>query len=219
MTTNQKNTRQALLEAACQLFAEHGFDAVSTRMIADAAQVNLGGIHYHFGSKEQLYVAAFQYATANDRRHNLNDVAEMHPELMGSPQGQAEIIRITTRQMFADFFCTASTDWKKRIALRELCSPSSAQSILAREIFKPNLTGDMEFMRRIRPDLSEATMLAWANMLHAQVIFYMLTQAPMEVMFGPEMASREFFDNAVRQAANALILLMGLPLDSETDHN
>lgn len=219
MTTNQKTTRQALLDAACQLFAEHGFDAVSTRMIADAAQVNLGGIHYHFGSKERLYVAAFQHATATDKRYSLSDVAALHPQLMETPQGQAKIVRITTRQLFADFFGEESIGWKKRIAIRELCSPSSALPILAREVFKPGLTGDMEFIRRIRPGLSEETMLAWANILHGQVIFCMLTHSSMEIMFGAEMMSQDFSDNAARETANALILLMGLPLDSDTDQD
>ena len=62
----KENTKDAIVNAAGKLFAEHGFEAVSTRMIAKEAGINLRSIHYHFGSKENLYVAA--YTVAKDQR-------------------------------------------------------------------------------------------------------------------------------------------------------
>ena len=50
-------TRQALLDAARQLFAEHGYEGASVRAITSAAEVNLGAVTYHFGTKEALYDA------------------------------------------------------------------------------------------------------------------------------------------------------------------
>lgn len=44
-----------ILAVARTLFAERGLAATSTRAIANHAGVNLALIHYHFGSKEQLY--------------------------------------------------------------------------------------------------------------------------------------------------------------------
>lgn len=46
--------KEALIDAASTLFAEKGVEAVSLRMIADHAGVNLGLIHRHFGTKEAL---------------------------------------------------------------------------------------------------------------------------------------------------------------------
>ena len=51
------NTRARLLRAAITCFARHGFDGTSMREIADAANVAQQLITYHFGSKEQLWVA------------------------------------------------------------------------------------------------------------------------------------------------------------------
>ena len=45
-----------LLDVAEKLFAEHGFDGVGMRQLADEAKVNLGAATYHFGSKEDLYL-------------------------------------------------------------------------------------------------------------------------------------------------------------------
>lgn len=47
-------TRDLLLDAAESLFAERGFNGVSVRKIAAAANANLGSIPYYFGSKENL---------------------------------------------------------------------------------------------------------------------------------------------------------------------
>jgi len=48
-------TRDRLLDAATELFAGQGFDAVSVRDIVRRAGANLGAVTYHFGSKEALY--------------------------------------------------------------------------------------------------------------------------------------------------------------------
>lgn len=54
-------TRAALIEAGLKLFGTHGYDAVSTRQIADAAEANIGSIAYHFGGKAGLRLACAQF--------------------------------------------------------------------------------------------------------------------------------------------------------------
>ena len=49
--------RERLQAAARTLFAQHGYFAVSTRAVAEAAGVNPAMIHYYFGSKQGLYEA------------------------------------------------------------------------------------------------------------------------------------------------------------------
>jgi AcrR family transcriptional regulator len=53
----QESTPDALIATARELFARHGYDGTSVRMITDQASANLGAISYHFGSKEALYAA------------------------------------------------------------------------------------------------------------------------------------------------------------------
>lgn len=54
---SELDTRQALLQTAAILFAEHGFEAVSTRVLAKESGVNMAMIAYYFGSKEKLFEA------------------------------------------------------------------------------------------------------------------------------------------------------------------
>lgn len=48
------STKDNLLDAAEQLFAEHGFDGASIRDITGLAGANLASINYHFGNKDTL---------------------------------------------------------------------------------------------------------------------------------------------------------------------
>ena len=49
--------REVLMRSAIKLFAENGFDAVTTRMIAADAGVNMALISYYFNSKDGLFDA------------------------------------------------------------------------------------------------------------------------------------------------------------------
>jgi AcrR family transcriptional regulator len=51
------DARATLIQTAARLFAEHGFEAVSTRMLSKEAGVNIAMIAYYFGSKEKLFEA------------------------------------------------------------------------------------------------------------------------------------------------------------------
>jgi AcrR family transcriptional regulator len=52
------HTRQRILDTALLLFSQGGYDKVSVRDIAQAAQVNVAAVSYHFGGKPGLYRAA-----------------------------------------------------------------------------------------------------------------------------------------------------------------
>jgi AcrR family transcriptional regulator len=50
-------TRQRMLGAAVELFAERGLGSTSVRDVAGAAGVSLAMVHHYFGSKDELYDA------------------------------------------------------------------------------------------------------------------------------------------------------------------
>jgi AcrR family transcriptional regulator len=55
-----QDTREAILVAARQAFAERGFDNTSVRQIAGTAGVDPALVHHYFGSKDQLFLDAMQ---------------------------------------------------------------------------------------------------------------------------------------------------------------
>ena len=57
-------TSTTLLEAAKKVLRQSGYAGLSTRDVATAAGVPLSQIHYHFGSKQGLMLALFDYLNA-----------------------------------------------------------------------------------------------------------------------------------------------------------
>ncbi|MGH3682194.1 MAG: TetR family transcriptional regulator [Natronosporangium sp.] len=53
----KQDTREAILAAAREAFAEHGYDGASIRAIATGAGVDPALVHHYFGTKEQLFLA------------------------------------------------------------------------------------------------------------------------------------------------------------------
>lgn len=51
---NSEETKERILLAAQELFAERGFEAVSLRDITKSAEANVAAVNYHFGSKDAL---------------------------------------------------------------------------------------------------------------------------------------------------------------------
>ncbi len=69
-------TRERLLRAAADVFAERGYDGTRVADIAAAAGVSNGALYAHFGSKAELIVAALR---AHGRRV-LTDLLAADPE-------------------------------------------------------------------------------------------------------------------------------------------
>jgi len=53
-------TRTRILDAAEELFMQHGFEGTSMRLLTTRAEVNLAAVNYHFGSKDALIEALFR---------------------------------------------------------------------------------------------------------------------------------------------------------------
>ena len=66
-------TCTTLLEAAKKVLRQNGYAGLSTRDVAAEAGVPLSQIHYHFGSKQGMVLALFEYLNAQllDRQHAL----------------------------------------------------------------------------------------------------------------------------------------------------
>ncbi len=54
------DARSRIFGAARELFARHGYHGTTTRRICERAHVPLGSLHYHYESKEALYLAVLE---------------------------------------------------------------------------------------------------------------------------------------------------------------
>lgn len=85
---------ERLLLAAKQFFLADEYHEVSTRRIAEAAQVNVSMIRYYFGNKEGLYEEMIRAA--------LTPILEaLDGEMLSSAQGYTDYLRLYYRTMSA----------------------------------------------------------------------------------------------------------------------
>ena len=77
------DTATRILDASEWLFAEHGFDGTSMRMITTRASVNLASVNYHFGSKEALFQEVFHRRLSELNRQRLEAINRMEAESGG----------------------------------------------------------------------------------------------------------------------------------------
>jgi AcrR family transcriptional regulator len=67
MEKEKIDKKDHIMDVAEKIFAEHGFDGASTRLISGEAGVNMAMLNYYFGSKEGLLLSVFERRTATFR--------------------------------------------------------------------------------------------------------------------------------------------------------
>ena len=75
------DTRAAILGAARELFAQHGYGGTSVRAVGAAAGVDAALVHHYFGTKDDLFVAALELPV--DPRERLAEVIAQGPDGAG----------------------------------------------------------------------------------------------------------------------------------------
>ncbi len=212
-----EDTRQALIAAAGELFAQQGYDATSTRSIADAAGVNLGAIHYHFGGKQALYLACFAIACRAEEseaeRARLWAEAEARGDI-GQPLVQAQLVHAFTRLQVREFLSSERPWWQQRLLIRELDRPSSAYDRLVEDLFRRNHEHWLRLHHLARPAADRRAAHIWALQHAAHMVFYLQARPAVEKLVGlPVDAS--YIAELVAQIARSLIFQLGLPLPED----
>jgi TetR/AcrR family transcriptional regulator, regulator of cefoperazone and chloramphenicol sensitivity len=89
-----EDARRRLVETAIEIFASHGYEGATTRMLAEQAGVNLPAIPYYFGSKEGLHRAAIEHIAQHFERHMEPVAAEARAALAGGSAQRARLLRL-----------------------------------------------------------------------------------------------------------------------------
>ena len=128
-------TRITLVESAIRLFGEKGYDAVSTRDIADLAAANIGSIAYHFGGKPGLRRACAEFVINNVRTTLGISFSRPMPKM--TPAEALESME-QTLGLFCNFWL-ASPDSQHFVnfMLRELLNPGEISELLYADWMKP----------------------------------------------------------------------------------
>jgi AcrR family transcriptional regulator len=156
-----RGTAAKILDAAEHAFAEHGYAGTSTREIARRARVPFGALHYHWGSKKQLWEAVFRRLADRTRDTIIRNFTP------GRTLGE---VLDNLVDAFLDFFATHRT-------VVRLCYRASLESPeLHREIHAmfAELEGlGRDILRQLAPELridAEVTIFVMTNAFIASIV-------------------------------------------------
>lgn len=125
--TASEQTRERLLDAAREVFSQHGFQGATVREICRRAEANVAAVNYHFGSKDGLLAEAL----------NFNRLKALQ-----TANGQADACPKIRLRLFIHDFMLMLLDEK---------NPSSQCQIMARELADPTPALDKIVNEAIAP--------------------------------------------------------------------
>ena len=137
-------TRLRLLEAAGPIFAERGLEGVTVREICGRAGVNIAAIHYHFGDKGRLYIAAVKYA--RERRAERYPFPNWGEDVSPEVRLRGFIETIVRRMLEPD------VPWQTRLLMREVLRPTDACRALVEDYFRPDFESLVSIIEDLMPD-------------------------------------------------------------------
>ena len=122
-------TRQRLLDAAGEVFAEQGFRAATVREICRRAEANVAAVNYHFGDKEKLYAAVLEYA----HRCAMQNVP-LTPLIDATPEQR---LRGFVHAMIRGFLGEGRPTWHAKLMTREIAEPTGMLEVIVESNVRP----------------------------------------------------------------------------------
>ncbi|MDG6109905.1 TetR family transcriptional regulator [Dactylosporangium aurantiacum] len=141
-------TRQAIADAARALFLERGFDAVTVKEVAEAADVSMSGLFKHFPTKESLV-----FDEDDDIRHGLVRAVRDRPDAVAALRALRQWLLDRARDLAGD---------PDTAAFFELIAATPALSDYGRRMWQRHEQELAEAIRQAGPDAPGAGIAARA---------------------------------------------------------
>ncbi|MEX2316554.1 MAG: CerR family C-terminal domain-containing protein [Pirellulales bacterium] len=159
-------TRERIVDAAGQLFADRGFESTTVRDICQAAGANVAAVNYYFGDKQRLYIEA---------------VVRAHRSRMERAKLPAWSADTPPERKLADFITTfmrrvrtgPDDTWHSRLMMREMMQPNDACAELVKESIRPQYEVLLGILRELLPvNTSPRALELTAFSIVGQCLFY-----------------------------------------------
>jgi len=160
-------TRERLLEAAGEVFAERGYRDGTIQEICRRAGANIAAVNYHFRDKQSLYVEVFRYAhsrAAGRPRGFVEEAADGPPERRLHAYIKGFLERILGQ---------GRPSWHSVLISREIAQPSGALDQIYEEEIRPRHQYLEKLIREIAgPALPRASVRLCVFSIVGQCMFY-----------------------------------------------
>jgi TetR/AcrR family transcriptional regulator, regulator of cefoperazone and chloramphenicol sensitivity len=163
-------TREKLLEAAAEVFAERGYYKATIREICRRAGANVAAVNYTFGDKLGLYTEVLRQSV------RAPEMARM-TEALDAARSPEDVLRKVIQARLLSLCGRRRPDWAFQIVMHEFSQPTPAMTRVIDEGMRPiyervlKAVGEMLGL----PPEHEKTRLC-NNSIIGQVLFYTFSQ-------------------------------------------
>jgi TetR/AcrR family transcriptional regulator, regulator of cefoperazone and chloramphenicol sensitivity len=193
-------TRERVIAAASALFAEHGFHATTVRDIARRAGVNLAAGHYHFGSKETLYLEVMR-AQFDEV---MNQLAQRGLRLTAERPTQ-DGLRALLRQRVAamlEMLLGPPPGLPGTLMLREMLDPSRALPNIVEQFVRPHKEEIGRIVAGLAPRLDSAGVERCVFSIVGQIFFYRTQLAALPYLSDAPPMTKRWIDATAEHITN-----------------
>ncbi|HPF34620.1 MAG TPA: helix-turn-helix domain-containing protein [Candidatus Krumholzibacteria bacterium] len=163
-------TKDRLLDEAEKLFAHNGFDAVSVRDIAAAAEANAAAINYHFQSKENLYQEVLRRRILPKRERLLAMLDEV--EGMDQAERLEAVFRGFARVHLDDAIRRPGGALVMLLMSRELTDPRPEVGLVVAELVQPIRARMLALLQPLLPALTPRDQQLLIGSHMGQIVYF-----------------------------------------------
>lgn len=209
------DTRERLLEAGLRLFSARGFDSVSTRELARAADANIAAIAYHFGGKQELYHAVVRQLVIDTEPTIAPVAAKVRAaiEAAGEYRGKlSQVAAMLVKELLVAFTLSERMQLRAGLILREYSHPSSAFDIMFKGRIEPlhKAISALTAAALDRAPDDPATVVR-AHAIVGQIIIFFLARIVLFTRLEWTDYGPEEFALVCRETTQSVIASLGLP--------
>lgn len=206
--------RDRLIAVAARLFASRGYDGVSVRELAKAADVNVASVSYYFGGKRGLYLAALESLMEQMRPIGGPVIETIEKTFDDRTPARAELAALTAfvvRHILTTMLSGDIPPWVCQTVLREMQEPTEDY----RPMFDDRVLPLRRAVRRLvaaainSPFDAPRAILASHAFLGQVMSFAAVQRVVLEELNWPDFAG-EHLDPVIQTATGAALGALGL---------
>ncbi len=131
MPQDNNSTKSRLLESACMIFSEKGYDRATIADICDGADANIALVNYYFGDKASLYDAVWRYAFECASGEFPLDGGVTDDD---TPENR---LRACIHAMLQRVFSTGCSGYFARLMVQEMANPTLTLEHIVNDAIRP----------------------------------------------------------------------------------
>ena len=187
---SDKHVRDRLIDAAEELFCEHGFEGTSIRDIAATARCNIASVNYYFGGKDKLYTEVWRRHLLLMRDTRIASIQKAVSQDDGKPRLE-DLLRSYANAFVEPLVGESRGGRFIKLMAREMVDRHLPRNMFVKEMIIPVMTALQEALMKTCPGLEESKARLAILSIVGQLIHTVVAETMLEQTDSPELAKFE----------------------------